>query len=149
MKYPFVSVVLAVITTSFLPVMARAQISGCLIASSKTVYTETENVGLINAVLAIIFGSVQAYKSSPSTSSTTACMSGQQTVWVAGSTPCRVCPSGYNVLNLVTGCNGSSLEGFVASPRIVACNLDDYSWALGTAAGIFGLIIIRRKNLLK
>jgi len=149
MKNSLVAIVSIVVICSFLPSFSRAQSSGCLIASTGTVYTTPDDVGLVNALLIAIFGGVKAYKSTPTTASVSACVSLKQTVWVAGTSPCRVCPSGYNVLNLITGCRSSSLEGFVAAPQIINCNLDEYSWSLGTAAGIFGLIIIRRKNLLK
>ncbi|WP_231461884.1 hypothetical protein [Pedobacter sp. Leaf132] len=36
---------------------------------------------------------------------------------------------------------------YYASFTVINCNFDDYSWALGTATGIFGFIFIRRKKI--
>ncbi|WP_131535901.1 hypothetical protein [Pedobacter nototheniae] len=120
--------------------------AGCLIPSTKTVYTQTDDVGLVNALLIAIFGGVQAYKPNPNEPQTSNCVANNQTVWVAGSSPCRVCPSGYNVLNLVTGCSGTALDGFVANSTVVQCNLDDYTLPLSLGAGLFGFMLIRKRN---
>jgi len=34
------------------------------------------------------------------------------------------------------------------SYTITNCNLDDYSWTLGAAAGLFGIFVIKRRNKL-
>lgn len=58
---------------------------------------------------------------------------------------CYVC----NTL-LITGvCLDTPTQGYrSANFNMVLCNLDDYTWALGAAAGFFGIFIIRKKNKL-
>jgi hypothetical protein len=121
--------------------------TGCLV-STGNVYTSPDNVGLVNFLLIAIFGGVAAYKPTPFEPQYSACVSESRTQWTATSSPCRVCPSGYNVLNLLTGCSGTSLDGSIANKSTVYCDLDDHSWILGAAAGLFGVFVIRRRNKL-
>lgn len=41
-----------------------------------------------------------------------------------------------------------SLTGTEVTYDVLNCNLDDYSWALGLGAGVFGVLVIRRRNKL-
>ena len=120
--------------------------TGCLISSTGNVYTTPDDVGLVNFLLIAIFGGVAAYKSTPYEPQYSACVSESRTQWTATASPCRVCPGGYNILNLVTGCSGTALDGSIATKSTVYCNLDDYTWTLGAIAGLFGVLVIRRRN---
>lgn len=73
------------------------------------------------------------------------CVNNSQTKWVAASGGCRVCPGGYALS--ATGCNGTTLDGTIATKSIVHCNLDDYTISLAAVAGIFGLFVIRRRKI--
>ncbi|WP_230148358.1 hypothetical protein [Pedobacter sp. Bi27] len=58
---------------------------------------------------------------------------------------CSVCNGPLDFLGtclIGTYTNGIYSNNF----QMVLCNLDDYSWTLGAAAGIFGVFVIRRRN---
>lgn len=60
-------------------------------------------------------------------------------------TACSVCNgalSGLGICIIGTYTNGIHSTNF----QMVQCNLDDYSWPLATAAGLFGIFVIRRRN---
>lgn len=68
---------------------------------------------------------------------------------------CQVCIGGTLTVNLpplasvclkLTAPFGFSTGAQYSNYQVVQCNLDDYSWAFSMAAGVFGLIIIRRKK---
>jgi len=71
---------------------------------------------------------------------------------------CQVCNGivsvgALNILiclpDLFAGKNGAVYNGsYYASFAVVDCNLDDYSWALGLGAGVFGFILIKRRQKL-
>ena len=123
---------------------AQAPVHGCLIGAA--VHTAPDDLGLINVALVGIFGGTAAYKNSPTEPQTSACVNFSQTVWTNPAGACRVCPNGYNVLNLVTGCSGTANNGFIVTKSIVYCNLDDYTLPLAAAAGTLGLLVIRRRR---
>ncbi|RZJ77234.1 MAG: hypothetical protein EOO47_17380 [Flavobacterium sp.] len=122
--------------------------NGCLISTNSTVYTEQDNSGLINAVLAIVFGGNPVYKSSPNQPSISACIANSQIRWTGGAQNCTVCPFGYdvNLLGVITGCQTSTFSGKVATSQIIQCPLDDYSWAFVASAAAFGIFVIRKRN---
>ena len=124
--------------------------TGCLVNTNSTVYTVQDNSGIINAVLAIVFGGNPVYQASPNEPSVSACIANSQKIWTPTTQNCTVCPLGYsfNFLGVVTGCETTTYIGKVANSSVVYCNLDDYSWTLGAAAGLFGVFIIRRRNKL-
>jgi len=130
-------------------VKSNAQ-TGCLISSNNTVYTVQDNRGIITAVLALVFGGNPVYSASPNEPEVSVCVANSQTVWVATTQNCTVCPLGYSfsILGLVDGCQTTTYSGKVANATIVNCNLDDHSWLFGAAAGLFGIFIIRRRNKL-
>ena len=135
------------VATSFMSINVAFGQSGCLIPFNSTVYTEQDNQGLVNAVLAIVFGGNPVYKAMPNEPSLSACTANSQKKWVSGSQNCTVCPYGYSFnLGVITGCQTQTYQGKVATYTMVQCNLDNYSWALVTATGIFGLLIIRKRN---
>jgi len=71
---------------------------------------------------------------------------------------CSVCINGGSAIDIsligapVIVCSLSLLNnyppttGSYYSNYILNCNLDDYSWTLGAAAGLFGIFVIRRRN---
>ncbi|MBB6235475.1 hypothetical protein HDC90_000072 [Pedobacter sp. AK013] len=122
--------------------------SGCLIPANNTVYTVQDNQGIINAVLAIVFGGNPVYQANPNEPSISTCIANSQKVWVATAQNCTVCPLGYsfNILGVVTGCQTTTYVGNVANATIVQCNIDDHTWIFGAAAGLFGIFIIRKRN---
>ncbi|KQN32538.1 hypothetical protein ASE92_18250 [Pedobacter sp. Leaf41] len=123
--------------------------SGCLISSNATVYTEQDNNGLVNAVLALVFGGNPVYKANPNEPSVATCVNNSHKVWTATSQNCTVCPFGYsfNLLNVITGCQTTTYQGKVASSQILFCPLDDYTLPLTATAGLFGIFFIRKRKL--
>jgi len=58
-------------------------------------------------------------------------------------TTCYVC----NSLISLGVCLDTPTQGFYSSNfNMVLCNLDDYTWTLGAAAGLFGIFVIRKRN---
>jgi len=120
---------------------------GCLIGPQ--LYT----VGATPALGVVLAADLQVYVGPPvttdacfsGTSSTSkacfACVSGGKVVLVVGATPllyvvtCEGFPLGY----LAT-------RGTYYSDYVLECNLDDHSWLFGAAAGLFGILIIRKRN---
>ncbi len=125
---------------------------GCLVNSN--IYSNPAPTALnVN-----LFSDLKMY-TSPGQS--TSCFSGT----VSSSTACYVCDQGGEIssavsigslLYLIT-CNKktnalglgpyySALPGTYYSSYVLQCNLDDYSWALGSVAAACAFIIIRRKR---
>lgn len=127
-----------------IPFFGKSQ-NGCLVPGGD-VYTSAEG-SLVNAILGLLVG--PGYKGSPSPSST-ACVNYSMTVYVPdNSKNCRVCTGGgFSIVvpGVLVTCGTTQIDGKVAAPTIVPCNLDDYTWSLGLGAGVFGFILIRRKN---
>ncbi|MGN8059059.1 hypothetical protein ACTJKN_22420 [Pedobacter sp. 22163] len=74
---------------------------------------------------------------------------------VSSAKSCYVCTNGGGVvlavgvgtaLEVITCSTGIATKGTYYSDYVLECNLDDYSWTLGAAAGLFGVFIIRRRN---
>lgn len=58
-------------------------------------------------------------------------------------TTCYVCTTFLGV------CTDTATQGYYSTNfNPVLCNLDDYSWPLGAAAGLFGVFVIKRRNKL-
>jgi hypothetical protein len=60
---------------------------------------------------------------------------------------CKVCNGLLDILGtclIGTYTNGVHSTNF----QMVQCNLDDYTWTFGAAAGLFGVFVIRRRNKL-
>ncbi|MBO9673035.1 MAG: hypothetical protein J7577_06300 [Sphingobacteriaceae bacterium] len=119
---------------------AQGSATGCLItdggANNNKVYT-SKTVNLLT-------GGYALYNNAPSISLSTDYCS-WQTVSATGNT-CGVC-SLLGVCALgVCACLGTTSYGFEGEFNMVACNLDDYTWTLGAAAGLFGIFIIRNRN---
>jgi hypothetical protein len=126
---------------------AQGTATGCLIPSSKIVYQNKEGF-LINEILKLLLGGNDSYAYSSGIP-----LSSNFCFWTptpTGSVSCGVCTNyTLNVFNVVTGCQaGAMLQGYVGTYTMVQCNLDDYSWTLGAAAGLFGVFVIRRRNKL-
>ncbi|WP_167293120.1 MULTISPECIES: hypothetical protein [unclassified Pedobacter] len=94
-----------------------------------------------------VLGSSQLYNKSPSTS-----LSANYCSWTPSSTAssCVICDGtlGVDLFGIKICLLGSFRYGSEGTFTMVECNLDDHSWLLGAAAGLFGLLIIRRRNKL-
>ncbi|WP_316736099.1 hypothetical protein [Pedobacter aquatilis] len=120
---------------------------GCLIGSN--IYTQHDN-GAINVSL---FSSLELFNSVHA--NTNNCISGVTRgdcySCVSGGSPLLVVSVG-SLLTGITCANGLSLygatKGTYYSNYVLQCNLDDYSWALGSAAGVFGFVLLRRRKIL-
>jgi hypothetical protein len=56
-------------------------------------------------------------------------------------------PAGRRCVNAsLLGLISLSERGYIVN--YYPCSLDDYSWSLGAAAGLFGILVIRRRNKL-
>lgn len=137
------TLVFSLIFLFMLKANAQTPVKGCLVGA--TVHTSPDDLGLVNAAIAAIFGGIAAYKNSPNEPQISACINYSQTNWVNPAAACRVCPNGYSVLNLVTGCNGTAYDGNIVTKTIVSCDLDDYAHILVISLGVFGLSIISRR----
>jgi hypothetical protein len=58
---------------------------------------------------------------------------------LTGSTSCQI---------LLSVGGSLAATGVIRNYTITNCNLDDYSWALGLGASVFGVLVIRRRNKL-
>lgn len=130
MKGCIIAIIL-LLSLNRLSAIAQGTVDGCLL-SDNLVYTDYTS--LLGARL---------YSSSPSSS-----LSANYCSWTASSTvSCNVCFGSINALALL--CVGGPVVGGQRGVyTMVECNLDDYSWTLGAAAGLFGVFIIRRRNKL-
>lgn len=108
---------------------AQGSADGCLIPSDNKVYTDYTS--LLGARL---------YINNPSVP-----LSPNYCSWTSSSTvPCNVCFGSINALALLC-VGGPVIGGRQGTYTMVQCNLDDYSWALGSTAAFFGFIFIRRR----
>ncbi|MBT2562825.1 hypothetical protein J7E50_24170 [Pedobacter sp. ISL-68] len=110
---------------------------GCLITGGTELYdTPTLNV---------LTGGYKLYTNSLYPLSSNYCS------WAAVSytgNTCGVC-SGLGICVFgICPCIGTAKYGLEGSFTMVLCNFDDHSWLLGAAAGIFGLLVIKRRNKL-
>jgi hypothetical protein len=110
---------------------------GCLINGGVELY--------INPSVNLLTGGHKLYSNTLSPLSDNYCS------WVATSytgNSCGVC-SGLGLCVLgICPCLGIPKYGLEGSFTMVQCNLDDYTWTLGAAAGLFGVFVIRRRNKL-
>lgn len=125
-------VIVLLFSLNSLTVLAQGSANGCLLSDNK-VYTYKP---LLSATM---------YNSSPAIS-----LSDNYCTWTPESTTdCSVCFNGLiNALGLCIGLGSNTADGKSGIFTMVECNLDDYSWTLGAAAGLFGVFVIRRRNKL-
>ena len=139
-------VIIMLISLNPLSVTAQGSATGCLIPSTNIVYQTKENA-LVNDILKLLLGGNDSYLYSSGVA-----LSSNYCSWTptpTGSFNCGVCTNYTFFLGLVNGCqSGAMLEGYAGTYTMVECNLDDHSWLLGAAAGLFGLFIIKRRNKL-
>lgn len=124
---------------------------GCLIGSKLYTVGATPDLGVVLAtdLQVYVTPSITRDACFSGTSSTNktcfACENGGKVILAVGATP---------LLYVVT-CEGGLLglgygatRGTYYSEYVLECNLDEYTWTLGAAAGIFGIFIIRKRNKL-
>ena len=142
-------IVITLVIFIFFVLKANAQAVGnvgCKIPGQTVVYNVPET-GAVNALLGILLGN--GYRG-PTVPETGVCVSNSQLVYKqVGNTNCRVCPTGFSISGISLLCNGAlstGTPGKEVTAGIVQCNLDDYTWAFGAVAGVFGVFVIRRRN---
>lgn len=110
--------------------------TGCLIPFNNRVYTS-------NALE--ILGTSQLYNNSPYTPLSTDYCS-----WTPSSTAasCVVCDGtlGLDLVGIKICLFGTFRYGSEGTFTMVQCDLDDHSWLFGAAAGLFGLLVIRKRK---
>ncbi len=115
---------------------AQGTATGCLVPYYNSVYTS-------NALE--VLGTSQLYNKTPSTP-----LSANYCSWTPSSTAssCVICDGtlGVDLLGIKICLLGSFRYGSEGTFTMVECNLDDYSWTFGAAAGLFGVFVIRRRN---
>ncbi|RBQ10019.1 hypothetical protein [Pedobacter miscanthi] len=103
-----------------------------------------------SVLLGINLGSTLVAYTTPGTNSN-GCYKGT----VSSAKSCYVCTGGGGVilavglgsaLEVITCSSGVATKGTYYSNYVLECNLDDYSLPLATAAGLFGIFVIRRRN---
>ncbi|KQM63930.1 hypothetical protein ASE74_12230 [Pedobacter sp. Leaf216] len=116
---------------------------GCLVGN--TVYPNFAGYSTVN-LIPLSLGTKTFYITSPYSTAYGTCPG-----WVNINSSGGSCIYGNPTLGANLG--GLQIAICVACPTgtlvdytFVNCNLDDYSWPLATAAGIFGIFIIRRRN---
>jgi hypothetical protein len=113
---------------------AQGPATGCLLSDNK-VYTSKP---LLSATM---------YDPSPATP-----LSDNYCSWTpVSTTDCSVCFNGLiNALGLCVGLDifnpPTIVNGKSGTFTMVECNLDDHSWLLGAVAGLFGMLIIKKRN---
>ncbi|WP_406825691.1 hypothetical protein [Pedobacter sp. KACC 23697] len=117
---------------------AQGSASGCFIPYYNRVYTS-------NALE--VLGSSQLFNNSPSVGLSTNYCS-----WTPSATAssCVICDGtlGLDVLGARVCLLGSFRYGSAGTFTMVECDLDDHTWLFGAAAGLFGILIIRKRNKL-
>jgi hypothetical protein len=110
----------------------RAAETGCLIPNN-VIYKQGTVLNILGA---------QVYERTGAT----ATLPANYCSWTPTSgTTCYVC----NTLLALGICLDTATQGYYsANFNIVQCNLDDYTWTLGAAAGLFGVFVIRRRSKL-
>lgn len=115
-----------------IPFAGKSQ-TGCYVASENKIYFPVVSVLTLN--VALLSNSYPTTCPAGSTSATQV-----YTPSPTGSTACSIVLS----LTDLTILNGGVIRGYT----ITNCNLDDYSWTLGAAVGLFGIFVIKRRNKL-
>lgn len=117
---------------------AQGSATGCLIPYDNRVYTS-------NALE--VLGTSQLFNNSPSTG-----LSANYCSWTPSSTAasCVICDGllGLDLAGIRVCLLGQFRYGSQGTFTMVECNLDDHSWLFGAAAGLFGILIIRKRNKL-
>lgn len=137
----------------FIVLSSAAAQTGCLV-NTDDVYLDKKRIGLLGSLVDILFGTKIIYDENGAIDPReTACISNSKNLY-STSNPvnnCMVCPEGVLLGGLlgtsILGCNNNvELNGTLVTKSIVGCNLDDHSWLFGAAAGLFGILIIRKRN---
>lgn len=129
---------------------ARAA-DGCRISGGSLIYTSSNSYLLgvdLGSGLSLALGG-KIYKLSPTINSTVSCT----IPWAKIVDPpvingCIYGNPSISVPGVSAVCLTCQYGDLVNYTSTVECNLDDYSWALGAAAGLFGVFVIRRRNKL-
>lgn len=126
-----------------------AQIEGCRIPGTNTIYPISNSTNYLLGVLTINGVSIQLpiriFKTNVTVETVISC----SIPHLASANPLFPAACYYgtpaSILGIVT-CNDCLVGERVEYTTTLECNLDDYSWTLGAAAGLFGVFIIRRRN---
>ncbi|TBO42173.1 hypothetical protein [Pedobacter kyonggii] len=115
-----------------IPFAGKSQ-TGCYVASENKIYFPVVSILTLNVALL-------------SNSHSTTCPAGSTSatqVYIPSPTGSAACSIVVSLTNL-TILNSGVMRGYT----ITNCNLDDYSWALGLGAGVFGFVLIKRRQKL-
>lgn len=121
----------------FLPIIScygQGSATGCLIPGEQIVYPD-------GALKVLSNGNSIYYETNPKSLDANYCY------WTPPSTAnsCTVCTGlGLCIANVCL-CIGAQKDGYTGTFTMVECNLDDHSWLFGAAAGLFGILIIRKR----
>lgn len=119
---------------------------GCMVGN--TVYPDFAGYNTVSILPVLSLGTKSFYVTSPYSTIDDTCPG-----WARVNSSGGTCFYGNPTLGLVLGgfqiavCAGCP-SGTLVDYTYVQCNLDDYSWTLGAAAGLFGVFVIRRRNKL-
>jgi len=117
--------------------------TGCKLPNGK-IYGPQTGTALLGATLVPLnLGILVPLYNSPEISQIPGACPGYANTPVSLGTPCTTSALTILGLGLV-----AQNEGVEFSYSFVNCNLDDYTWTLGAAAGLFGIFVIKRKNKL-
>ncbi len=130
MKLLFIFLVTTLIS---LRTLAQGSATGCLLPDNK-VYTNYSSLS-----------GLRLYSNSTSTT-----LSSNYCRWTSASTaPCTVCFGTINAAGLLCMGNGATtVSGQEGVFTMVQCDLDGHTWLFCAAAGLFGILIIRKRNIL-
>lgn len=125
--------VILLFSLNALNLFAQGSASGCLLPDNK-VYTNYSSLA-----------GLRLYSSSSS-----AVLSNNYCSWTSASTaPCTVCFGTINAAGLLcTGTGAATVTGQEGIFTMVQCDLDDYTWLFGAAASVFGIFMIRKRDIL-
>jgi hypothetical protein len=111
---------------------------GCEIGNS--IYTTLN--GNLTVTIILVTVSVRNFDNPSLSTLPNACPRAVNIVPVNGGLGLTTCVANGNLLPLGTVVNYDRLD------PPVQCDLDDYTWTFGAAAGLFGVFVIRRRNKL-
>ena len=125
---------------------------GCKVPGGSTIYTSYTYylLGVKLSGGSVIGVNSNVYHLAPSLSTNVSC----STSWVnsyslvSSGNDCIYGSPAVAVPLVISLCNDCVWGDLVNYTTTIECNLDDYSWALGLGAGVFGVFVIKRRNKL-
>lgn len=148
MKGSFLAIIFLFFINPF-GAFAQGTVTGCMITGGTVIYTSSTQYLLgvdLGGGLSLALGSY-VYKLSPTISTNTSCtVNWASNVDLQSSGGCVYGSPTVSLPGLAAVCTNCLYGDLVTYIPTVECNLDHYSWAFGTAAGLLGIFVIRRRN---